>query len=145
MPEMIPYVRAPRRLPVVLSGEEVVRFLEAVHWVRPLAGPMAGSAQTAVCPGPALCGGAAIVRGGGAAMRRHRQQPRHHPHRPRQEPAPPRESGGKAGGGKERQALLSPRLLAILRAYRLVVRPAQWLFPGRDARRPISPKMLGRR
>jgi integrase/recombinase XerD len=46
-------------------------------------------------------------------------------------------------GGKERQALLSARLLAILRAYWLVVRPTLWLFPGRDARRPISPKMLG--
>jgi integrase/recombinase XerD len=46
-------------------------------------------------------------------------------------------------GGKERQAMLSPRLLAILRAYWLVVRPALWLFPGRNASRPISPKMLG--
>lgn len=30
VPERIAYARQPRRLPVVLSGEEVVRFLEAV-------------------------------------------------------------------------------------------------------------------
>jgi len=46
-------------------------------------------------------------------------------------------------GGKERQALVSARLLAILRAYWLVARPTLWLFPGRDAHRPLSPKTLG--
>ncbi len=30
MPERIPYARTPRKLPVVLSTDEVVRFLEAV-------------------------------------------------------------------------------------------------------------------
>ena len=40
MPEVIPYARTPRRLPVVLSGEEMVRFLKS----RP-------RAQTAGCPG----------------------------------------------------------------------------------------------
>src|SRR5260221_4021688 len=30
LPERIPYARAPRKLPVVLSADEVVRFLEAV-------------------------------------------------------------------------------------------------------------------
>jgi integrase len=35
MPEMIPYARAPRRLPVVLSGEEMVRFLEVVPGLKP--------------------------------------------------------------------------------------------------------------
>ena len=30
MPERIPYAREPRKLPVVLSADEVVAFLEAV-------------------------------------------------------------------------------------------------------------------
>jgi integrase/recombinase XerD len=30
IPERIPYARAPRKLPIVLSADEVVRFLEAV-------------------------------------------------------------------------------------------------------------------
>jgi integrase/recombinase XerD len=30
IPERIPYAREPRKLPVVLSPDEVVRFLEAV-------------------------------------------------------------------------------------------------------------------
>ena len=35
-------------------------------------------------------------------------------------------------GGRERYAMLSPRLLQILRAYWTRVRPGRWLFPGRD-------------
>ena len=35
-------------------------------------------------------------------------------------------------GGRERYAMLSPRLLQILRAYWKRVRPGRWLFPGRD-------------
>src|SRR5271155_4231597 len=34
LPQRIPYARQPRRLPVVLSADEVVRFLEAVPGVR---------------------------------------------------------------------------------------------------------------
>jgi integrase/recombinase XerD len=30
VPERVPYAREPRKLPVVLSAEEVVRFLESV-------------------------------------------------------------------------------------------------------------------
>jgi integrase/recombinase XerD len=35
-------------------------------------------------------------------------------------------------GGRDRYAMLSPRLLQILRAYWKRVRPGLWLFPGRD-------------
>jgi site-specific recombinase XerD len=35
-------------------------------------------------------------------------------------------------GGRDRYAMLSPRLLEILRAYWKRVRPGLWLFPGRD-------------
>jgi len=41
-------------------------------------------------------------------------------------------------GGKDRDPLLSPRLLAELRAYWRQYRPADWLFPGRDGKRPLD-------
>lgn len=37
-------------------------------------------------------------------------------------------------GGRDRYAMLSPRLLEILRAYWKRVQPGLWLFPGRDPR-----------
>jgi len=41
-------------------------------------------------------------------------------------------------GGKDRDTLLSPRLLEELRAYWRAYRPADWLFPGRDGKRPLD-------
>jgi integrase/recombinase XerD len=41
---------------------------------------------------------------------------------------------------KDREALLSPRLLQDLRAYWRVHRPAPWLFPGRDGAQPLALK-----
>jgi site-specific recombinase XerD len=42
-------------------------------------------------------------------------------------------------GKKDRQVMLSPSLLTILREYWAVARPRyDWLFPGRDAEKPIS-------
>jgi site-specific recombinase XerD len=35
-------------------------------------------------------------------------------------------------GGRDRYAMLSPRLLAILRAYWKRARPSSWLFPGQE-------------
>src|SRR5579862_7197156 len=37
IPKLIPYAREPRKLPIVLSAEEVVRFLEAVPKLKPRA------------------------------------------------------------------------------------------------------------
>ena len=45
-------------------------------------------------------------------------------------------------GGKERYVMLSAQLLAILRTYWRLARPEHWLFPGRDATRPIEPATL---
>ena len=44
--------------------------------------------------------------------------------------------GGK--GAKDRYAMLSPRLLDILRAYWRRARPGLWLFPGREAGEHVS-------
>jgi integrase/recombinase XerD len=38
--------------------------------------------------------------------------------------------------------MLSAQLLGILRTYWRLARPAHWLFPGRDASRPIEPTVL---
>ena len=40
-------------------------------------------------------------------------------------------------GRKDRYTLLSARLLAELRAYWKLYRPARWLFPGKDATQPM--------
>jgi len=45
-------------------------------------------------------------------------------------------------GSKDRQTLLSPRLLELLRGYWRAERPVEWLFPGADPNRPISPKAI---
>jgi site-specific recombinase XerD len=44
--------------------------------------------------------------------------------------------GGK--GGRDRLAMLSPRLLDVLRAYWRRARPGLWLFPGREAGEHVS-------
>jgi integrase/recombinase XerD len=47
-------------------------------------------------------------------------------------------------GKKDRNAMLSPRLLELLRDWWWVGRPATWLFPGRDPLLPITPRQLYR-
>jgi integrase/recombinase XerD len=42
-------------------------------------------------------------------------------------------------GGQDRLTVLSPRLLALLRHYWQINRPTDWLFPGQDLSRPLSP------
>jgi len=43
---------------------------------------------------------------------------------------------------KDRYVMLSPKLLAVLREYWRVYRPKYWLFPGRETNSPISPKTV---
>ena len=53
-------------------------------------------------------------------------------------------------GGRSRHALLSPDLLALLRAWwqegrrQGVMRPGGWLFPGQDPAKPITTRQLSR-
>jgi len=44
-------------------------------------------------------------------------------------------------GRKDRHAMLSPRLLAILSDYWWVAKPSTWLFPGRDPLLPITTRL----
>ena len=47
-------------------------------------------------------------------------------------------------GKKDRNAMLSPRLLQLLRDWWWVGRPATWLFPGRDPLLPVTARQLYR-
>jgi site-specific recombinase XerD len=116
--ELIAYARAPRRLPVVLSGEEVVRFLEAVPGLRSRV-----ALTTAYAAGLRLSEVVSLKVGDIDSKRMLIRIER-----------------GK--GGKQRQAMLSVQLLSILRSYWRLTHPRTWLFPGRNRERPINPKML---
>lgn len=118
MPELIAYARSPRRLPVVLSGEEVVRFLEAVPGLKSRV-----ALTTAYATGLRLSEVVALKVGAIDSKR-----------------MVVRVEHGK--GGKDRYAMLSVQLLGILRSYWRRTRPRGWLFPGRNPERPINPKML---
>ena len=45
-------------------------------------------------------------------------------------------------GGKDRQTLLPAKLLELLRCYWRNQRPSGWLFPAGDSARPITPKTI---
>ena len=46
-------------------------------------------------------------------------------------------------GRKDRQTLLPPKLLELLRAYWRIERPGDWMFPSAtDRTRPIAPKVI---
>ena len=45
-------------------------------------------------------------------------------------------------GHKDRQVMLSPKLLELLRTYWKRYRPRTWLFPGRNPQRPLTPSTV---
>jgi integrase len=117
-PERIPYARQPRRLPVVLSADEVVRFLEAVPSLKSRTALTTAYATGLRASEAARLKVADIDSGRKVIRIEH----------------------GK--GGKDRYVMLSPQLLGILRAYWRLARPGRWLFPGRDPSLPIDPQVL---
>ena len=118
IPERIPYAREPRKLPVVLSADEVVRFLEAVPSLKSRA-----ALTTAYAAG---LRGSEVVAMKVANIDSGRMVIR--------------VEHGK--GGKDRYVMLSAQLLGILRTYWRLARPEHWLFPGREASKPIDVQML---
>jgi integrase/recombinase XerD len=118
IPEHIPYARTPRQLPVVLSSDEIVEFLEAVSSLK--AGVVLTTAYAAGLRVSEVCG----------LRARDIDSSRMVVHITR----------GK--GGKARYVMLSPELLGILRSYWRLARPKDILFPGRDPDRPIEPTVL---
>jgi integrase/recombinase XerD len=47
-------------------------------------------------------------------------------------------------GRKDRFAMLSPKLLDLLRDWYRIARPAVWLFPGRDPMLPMTTRQFNR-
>jgi len=118
IPERIAYAREARKLPAVLSGDEVIRFLEAVSSLKArVALTTAYAAGLRVSEVTSLKVG--DIDSGRMVIR---------------------VECGK--GGKDRYVMLSRQLLGILRSYWRLARPASFLFPGRTPDKPIEPNVL---
>ncbi len=118
IPERIAYAREPRKLPVILGADEVVRFLEAVPSLK------TRTALTTAYAAGLRASEAVGLKVADIDSSRMLIQVRH----------------GK--GAKDRTVMLSPQLLAILRTYWRLARPKTWLFPGRDESKPIDVQVL---
>jgi integrase/recombinase XerD len=114
------FVAEPRKIPVVLSPEEVARFLEAVPGVKYKAAFSAAY-------------GAGLRVSEVAALKVSDID---------SERMLLRIEQGK--GHKDRYAMLSPVLLELLRDWWRIARPKVWLFPGRDPLQPMSTRQLNR-
>ena len=108
IPERIAYARMPRKLPAILSADEVVRFLEAVPSLK------ARAALTTAYAAGLRVSEVVSLKVGDIDSDRMLLQVRH----------------GK--GAKDRTVMLSAQLLDILRTYWRLTRPTDWLFPGRE-------------
>jgi integrase/recombinase XerD len=106
--------REPEELPLVLAPDEIARFLESVAGLRNrvalTTAYAAGLRVSEVCR-------LKVTSIDSERMLIHVE-------------------GGK--GGRDRHAMLSARLLDILRAYWRRARPGLWLFPGREAGEHVS-------
>ena len=122
-PEMgrhLTLVRQPRKLPNVLSEEEVVRLLEHASGLK-------YRAALGVAYGAGLrVSEVANLKVSDIDSKRMLI----------------RVEEGK--GRKDRNAMLSPRLLELLRDWWWVGRPSTWLFPGRDPLLPVTTRQLYR-
>jgi integrase/recombinase XerD len=113
------YVHEPRKLPVVLSQDEVLRLLEAVTSVK-------YKAALSLAYGAGLRVSEIIsLKVSDIDSKRMLLRVEH----------------GK--GGKTRHALLSPQLLELLRDWWRIARPQVWLFPGQDPIKPMTKRQLG--
>jgi site-specific recombinase XerD len=118
--DRMPFVREPRKLPVVLSPEEVARFLEAAPGLK-------YRAALSVAYGAGLRANEVVsLKIGDIDSTR----------------MVVRVEQGK--GRKDRYVMLSEHLLELLRAYWKAARPQGWLFPGRDRVNPLTPRQLNR-
>jgi integrase/recombinase XerD len=114
------FIRQPRKLPVVLSAEEVARLLNAAPGLK-------YKAALSVAYGAGLRA-AEVVSLKVSDIDSKRMIIR--------------VEQGK--GGKDRNVMLSPSLLELLRAWWRTARPQGWLFPGRDPAQPMTPRQLNR-
>jgi len=118
--ERATFVREPRKLPVVLSPEEVACFLDAAPGLK-------YKAALSVAYGAGLRASEVV------ALKVSDIDSKRMIIRVEQ---------GK--GRKDRYVMLSPHLLELLRAWYRVARPQGWLFPGRDPVQPMTTRQLNR-
>jgi len=114
------FIHEPRKLPVVLSAEEVVRLLDAAPGLK-------YRAALSVAYGAGLRA-AEVVSLKVSDIDSKRMLIR--------------VEQGK--GRKDRNVMLSPHLLDLLRAWWKAARPQGWLFPGRDPVQPMTTRQLNR-
>ncbi len=117
LPERIAYARTPRKLPVVLSADEVVGFLQAVKGTRNRVALMTTYA-VGLRAAEAACLQVSDIDSSRMVIRIEQ---------------------GK--GGKDRYVMLSPQLLEILRVYWRLTKRGDGCFPdamaaARSTRRP---------
>jgi integrase/recombinase XerD len=116
--ERIPFPRGEKKLPLILSREEVKKLLDSTHHLRhrTLLATMYGCGLRVSEVAHLKVGDIDSVRN----VLWVRQ--------------------GK--GSKDRQTLLPGKLLKLLRTYWRTKRPADWLFPSSNPIHPISPKAI---
>ena len=112
--DIIPTPKAPKKLPIVLSPEEVVLFLNCVESIKHRT-----ILTTCYAAGLRI---SEVLHLKPAAIDRRRMVIR--------------VEQGK--GQKDRYVMLSPKLLETLVHYWQVVRPRQWLFPGDIPGKPLT-------
>jgi site-specific recombinase XerD len=114
------FIHDPRKLPVVLSPQEVARLLDAAPGLK-------YRAALSVAYGAGLRAAEVVsLKVGDIDSERmiiHVEQ-------------------GK--GRKDRNVMLSPHLLELLRAWWKVARPQGWLFPGQNRVNPLTTRQLNR-
>src|SRR4029077_15934955 len=116
--ERLPFVREPRKLPVVLSPAEVARFLEAAPGLK-------YRAALSVAYGAGLRAAEVVsLKVGDIDSTR----------------MVIRVEQGK--GHKDRYVMLSVHLLELWRAWGKGARPGGWLFPGRNPVQPLTTRQL---
>ena len=114
------FVAEPRKIPVVLSPEEVARFLEAAP------GPKYKAALSAGYGAGLRVSEVVALKVSDVDSRRMLL----------------RIEQGK--GRRDRFAMLSPQLLELLRDWWRIARPQVWLFPGRDPVDHLAPRQFNR-
>lgn len=122
-PEMgrhLTFVREPRKIPVILSPEEIARLLEAAP------GPKYKAALSAAYSAGLRVSEVVALKVSDIDSERMLL----------------RIEQGK--GRKDRFAMLSPLLLEFLRDWYCIARPAVWLFPGRDRLLPMTTRQFNR-
>jgi site-specific recombinase XerD len=114
------FIHEPRKLPVVLGPEEVARLLDAAPGLK-------YKAALSVAYGAGLRAVEVVsLKVSDIDSKRMIIQVEQ----------------GK--GGKDRNVMLSPVLLDLLRAWWKAARPQGWLFPGRDPAQPMTTRQLNR-